>query len=495
MGFRYRRRKGTIGVLIALLVGVFLLGGGFAGRAAAEDWPTFGHDNRRSCASSENPQVIGLREIWVYVSPHPPKRSWPEPERRDWYHKPQLPLKPRITFDYAFDAVAAGDAVFFGSSADGKLYCLDGASGKVRWVFYTEGPVRLAPSVWRGKVYFGSDDGRAYCLRASDGRLLWKYRPSEKDYRVPSDGALISLWPIRTGVLVDGGVAYFCAGLFPSEGEYLCALEAETGKLIWKKTRRDLSPQGYMLASPARLYVPMGRSVPVMFNRANGDFLGTFGGGGGAYALLADDSLLIYGPGRYTSNLEAFNASSKDRFATFEGNHIIVAGAMSYLHTDKDLAALDRARFLKLVSERERLMARESKMTADLKKSLKAANLAKAKVLQAEIRKVKTRLGQIKAELPKCVKWRRKCPYPYSLILAGDVLFAGGDGEVAAIAASDGATLWTAPVKGKVYGLAFANGRLLVSTDRGAIHCFASAKGRPADIAGDKRGAGMRSGG
>lgn len=47
--------------------------------------------------------------------------------------------------------------------------------------------------------------------------------------RVPGNGRIISVWPIRTGVLVDGGVAYCCAGLFLQEGVYMCALDAKTG--------------------------------------------------------------------------------------------------------------------------------------------------------------------------------------------------------------------------------------------------------------------------
>ena len=34
---------------------------------------------------------------------------------------------------------------------------------------------------------------------------------------------MISLWTVRTGVLVDKGVAYFGAGVFPGEGLYLYA--------------------------------------------------------------------------------------------------------------------------------------------------------------------------------------------------------------------------------------------------------------------------------
>jgi len=64
------------------------------------------------------------------------------------------------------------------------------------------------------------------------------------------------------------------------------------------------------------------------------------------------------------------------------------------------------------------------------------------------------------------------CNAGLSLILAGDTLFAGGDGKVIAYDAKDGKQVWAADVAGKAYGLAVADGRLFVSTDLGAIHCF-----------------------
>ena len=119
------------------------------------------------------------------------------------------------------------------------------------------------------RLYVGSDDGYAYCLNAGDGTLIWKYRPSPADERIVGNGRLVSSWPLRTGMLVDNGVLYLTAGVFPYEGLYICAVNAETGKEIWRNdTSGDLAwgldyggmaPQGYLLASKKNLYVPSGR--------------------------------------------------------------------------------------------------------------------------------------------------------------------------------------------------------------------------------------------
>ena len=63
------------------------------------------------------------------------------------------------------------------------------------------------------------------------------------------------------------------------------------------------------------------------------------------------------------------------------------------------------------------------------------------------------------------------------------LLFAGGDDEMAAISALDGSVRWTAPVSGRVRGLAVANTGLYVSTDAGSIHCFRTRS--PCDLNSD----------
>ena len=62
--------------------------------------------------------------------------------------------------------------MFFGSSADGRVVALDAATGRERWTFFTDAPVRFAPAVWKDRVFAVSDDGYLYCLAAADGALI-----------------------------------------------------------------------------------------------------------------------------------------------------------------------------------------------------------------------------------------------------------------------------------------------------------------------------------
>jgi outer membrane protein assembly factor BamB len=94
-------------------------------------------------------------------------------------------------------------------------------------------------------------------------------------------------------------------------------------------------------------------------------------------------------------------------------------------------------------------------------------------VSRSKLQELAVRIDKLSAEMSQCYLWTVDCDKSHSLILAGDTLIAGGKNRVAAIELSEGREIWSAPVEGTAYGLSLANGRLFVSTDQGAIHCFA----------------------
>ena len=196
--------------------------------AQADDWPTYQQNHRRTGYSSEAVDVSRLKPMWVWRSPAAPQPAWAGPAKWDAYAG-RRNLPSMRNYDPVFHVVAVGDRVWFGSTADDSVRCLDADTGETIWTFTADGPVRNAPTWHGGRIYFGSDDGHAYCLRARDGRLVWKHRPAQSEQTVIQDGRVISLWPCRTGVLVANGVAYFGCGMLPWKPAYLCAVDAETG--------------------------------------------------------------------------------------------------------------------------------------------------------------------------------------------------------------------------------------------------------------------------
>lgn len=151
---------------------------------------------------------------------------------------------------------------------------------------------------------------------------------------------------------------------------------------------------------------------------------------------------------------------------------MVATGKMAYLLTKNELSGFDRLKYLGLNRRKNELISRRDKASKRLKALGANAGGAEGKALSEEIEKIKTGLGELDSQMPSCFLWTIECAYPHSLILAGDVLFAGGDDSVAAFSIRNGKHLWNAVVKGKAHGLAVANGCLLVSTDVGRIHCF-----------------------
>ncbi len=236
--------------------------------AGGEDWPMWRCDAQRSAVSAEKlPEELHLQ--WV--------RHYP-------------PLKPafrskRLQFDGGYEPVASGKRLFVASSRNDSITALDIGTGKELWRFFTGGPVRFAPVAWKGKVYAGSDDGYLYCLDAKSGALRWKFKAVPSDRKVIGNDRLISLWPLRGGPVLADGTIYFAAGVWPFEGVFVYALNAETGTVVWMNDRAGflygvqphnaramggLTPQGYLVINGDDLLVPCGTALPAVFDRRTG---------------------------------------------------------------------------------------------------------------------------------------------------------------------------------------------------------------------------------
>jgi outer membrane protein assembly factor BamB len=100
------------------------------------------------------------------------------------------------------------------------------------------------------------------------------------------------------------------------------------------------------------------------------------------------------------------------------------------------------------------------------------ADKAEMDALVKEMEDYDKQMAPYAEKMENCMRWTVPSAYPYSLIKAGDRLYAGGLNEIAAINPEDGAITWTAPVDGRALELASANGYLLASTDKGVIHAF-----------------------
>lgn len=448
----------------------------FSPSGLAADWPTFRGNNARTGAIDEA-LTMPLHLQWTYASPAAPKMAWSSGEGRVVEGKL---LGHRVKFDDAFHPVVVGGKLFFGSTADDQLHCIDVSTGKTEWTFFTGAPIRLAPSIVDGHAFFGSDDGHVYCVRTDSGKLVWKFRAGPQEDWLLGRGEMISRWPVRTGVLVDSGIAYFGAGIFPHEDIYLYAVNASDGSLVWKQDnlssedagRNDISPQGYLLASDDLLFVPSGRSLPVAFDRRTGNVVhkrsfswrSTAGGViGGTKALLADGQIYSGGP----HHLLAMEQKKGDAgFGWFAGRQMTVIGDDAYVATGDVVARLDRMEYAVNSRVRHKLEMEIYDLTRKLRSPGDKADEYRNRIAQAnaELRKI-ANIG---------VTWQQQTTDDSALLATHDHVFLGGPNKVTAYLNATGEVAWSAAVQGTASGMAVSDGQLVVSTDTGKLYGFSA---------------------
>jgi eukaryotic-like serine/threonine-protein kinase len=126
--------------------------------------------------------------------------------------------------------VLADGKVFVGSN-DGRVHCLNAATGEVVWTFETADAVEAPPLVIEGRVYVGSVDGSFHAIDAATGEGIWTYATGEAIH----GGANLVRLP-------DGGVRV----LVGSYDHKLHCIDAATGEGVW-----TVETKNYVNGTPA----------------------------------------------------------------------------------------------------------------------------------------------------------------------------------------------------------------------------------------------------
>lgn len=409
-----------------------------SGLAHGNDWPMWRHDVGRSGATAHAlPTDLQLRWVWNLGRTTP---AWPASQTK-------------IQFDAGFEPVCAEGCLVIGSPVDGRVMAIDMTSGEPVWQYFTEGPVRFAPAIDHGRVYAVSDDGYLHCLSLKDGSRLWRVNGGPKRRRIIGNDRLVSMWPVRGGVVVHDGVAYFSAGIWPSMGVFIRAVDARNGEVLWTNSTTgsrfithphgadsfgSISPQGYLAVSGDTLLVPGGRTLPAAFDLATGRLRHfEFGGkGAGGFAVLTSgkwyfvgDSVFRASDGASVGQIPA-RVTGPDRVIGNDGSRIVVTEISGEL----------------------------SEQTETDRRGRKQTRLK----LQGR------RVAEFQPEGPQQV-----------FIQAGEHVYAAGDGRIAAYGlqgpAADRQPVWSATVDGEIWSMLAADQCLVVTTREGRILCFGTA--------------------
>ncbi|MGY8681091.1 PQQ-binding-like beta-propeller repeat protein [Bradyrhizobium sp. UFLA05-153] len=202
---------------------------------------------------------------------------------------PHLTLKwayafPGATLSFAQPTVVGG--LLFVGGPDRKVRALDAKSGCTLWTFASDLAVRgsisfgQVPGTDQFAVFFGDGRANAYAVNALTGALIWKVNVEEHPAA-----------RITGGVVFHSGVLYVPVSSLEevagSEPSYECctfrgslvALEAATGKLIWKAdTIPEVPHPTTRNARGTQLYGPSGAAIwsaPTIDTQRNAIYVAT----------------------------------------------------------------------------------------------------------------------------------------------------------------------------------------------------------------------------
>jgi len=396
-----------------------------------------------SVTTEQLPATLHLQ--WVREFP-PQRPAWPD----------QL----MMPFDVAYKPVIQGRSVFVASTRIDAVTALDIETGSEKWTFHTDGPVRFAPTVWEDCLFLVSDDGHLYCLDGATGTLRWKFRGGPSDRKILGNERLIAMWPARGAPVVADGTVYFAAGIWPFMGIFLHALDARTGEVVWTNSgdgsmyikqphQADafggVAPQGTLVVVGDKLLVPGGRSVPACYDRHTGRLLhfrladnSKLGGGS---EVVARGNVFLCGAG-------AFGLPTGDYIGPV-GKHAVLTDDVLYSYSGTECQALDLKNATIKMTETFDLKGRKVRRSSWLLKRLGVVPLAGMDALAK----------------------------------VGSRLYAGTAFEVCALdlplRGRQTKVSWREAIDGHPVHLVAASGRLFVATREGRLYCFGADEIQP----------------
>jgi outer membrane protein assembly factor BamB len=147
---------------------------------------------------------------------------------------------------YVTPTVAYG-RVYMGN-ADGTVYAFGAKSGDLLWAQRAGTYVYTAAAVWNRRVFVGTYDGRFMALDAATGDILWRWEAPGAIHGAPTVMAGLVYFSTLPDEIAPRAKRYVKRG---KRGTY--ALDARTGKLVWKWPGQGLySP---IVADESRVYL------------------------------------------------------------------------------------------------------------------------------------------------------------------------------------------------------------------------------------------------
>ncbi|HYC54130.1 MAG TPA: PQQ-dependent dehydrogenase, methanol/ethanol family [Candidatus Binatia bacterium] len=128
------------------------------------------------------------------------------------------------------------DGVLYATGAWSKVYALDAATGNPLWTYDPRVPgakardaccdvVNRGLAAWKGRLYLGALDGRLICLDAATGKMIWEVQTTDtaRPYTITGAPRVVK----DKVIIGNGGAEFGVRG-------YFSAYDADTGAMLWR---------------------------------------------------------------------------------------------------------------------------------------------------------------------------------------------------------------------------------------------------------------------
>lgn len=166
------------------------------------------------------PATVKLGNDWTNLLGNPrhaaePQPAFAAPLQMAWVRN--VGANIYMTSPMVYDGKVYVASVDENLKGEAHVYCLDGQTGAVRWSYPVRNSIKNTIVIEKGCVFAQDAQGYLYALDAASGKLVW-------EKQLPVNG----LPAIIEGLVAADGVVY--AGT----GKGLSALDAQDGHLIWQ---------------------------------------------------------------------------------------------------------------------------------------------------------------------------------------------------------------------------------------------------------------------
>jgi outer membrane protein assembly factor BamB len=288
-------------------------------------WPMYGHDPQRLRVATGVTLAPPFRRSWMFrartlvefppavaygrlffannsgvlfaISAKTGKRAWKYDSKRC------QAMAPAVDFHTVYATFLNHPPCNASGGHQGQLVALWVGSGKVRWR-KTIGPSESSPLLHGNVVYVGDWDGDVSAYSATTGRRWWTFHADGK---------------------VKDGLAYADGRIFfGSYDSHVYALDADTGKLVWKATAQPrFGHTGTFYATPAvaydRVYIGSTDGKMYSFGASTGKLRWSQSTGDYVYSSPAVWRRRVY-IGSYSGTFYCYDAATGDVKWKFQAN-------------------------------------------------------------------------------------------------------------------------------------------------------------------------------